>query len=248
MPKLLVFQHVAYEILGTLNPKLRDAGFRIRYVNFGRTPDARPRLEGYQGLVVLGGPMNTDQTDEHPHLDTETELIGDAIERGMPVLGICLGAQLIARALGASVGRNAEKEIGWYEVRPTSDAQRDPLLRHFRDSEQIFQWHGDTFEIPSGAVRLASSRSCANQAFRYEDNVYGLQFHLEVDERLVERWLRVPHHQAEIEALGGRIDPHLVREQTTLNIARSKRLADSVFTSFVELIGLPRRRHVLPSR
>ena len=248
MPKLLVFQHVAYEILGTLNPKLRDAGFRIRYVNFGRTPDARPSLDGYQGLVVLGGPMNTDQTEDHPHLETEIGLIGDAIERGMPVLGICLGAQLIARALGAHVGPNGEKEIGWYEVRPTTDAEQDPLMRHFRESEQIFQWHGDTFEIPRGAVHLAWSQSCANQAFRYEDNVYGLQFHLEVDERLIERWLHVPHHQAEIAALGGRVDPDRVREQTASNIARSKRLADSVFASFVEVIGKPRRRHVLPSR
>jgi GMP synthase (glutamine-hydrolysing) len=248
MPKLLVFQHVAYEILGTLNSQLKDAGFRIRYVNFGREPAAEPALDGYNGLVVLGGPMNTDQIDEHPHLATEVRVIGDAIERGMPILGICLGAQLIAKALGAGVCRNSEKEIGWYEVCPTEDGRRDPLIGKFGPAERIFQWHGDTFDIPEGGVRLAASQSCPNQAFRYGDNVYGLQFHLEVDERLIERWLLVPHHCAEIAELGGRIDPDVVRLETKANIERSKRLARDVFGSFIEVIGQPRRAHVLPSR
>jgi GMP synthase (glutamine-hydrolysing) len=242
MPKILVFQHVAFEILGTLDPLLKSYGFRIRYVNFGRHPDARPRLDGYDGLVVLGGPMSVDDTVAHPHLETEGELILEAIERRMPVLGICLGAQLIARTLGAWVGRNPEKEIGWYDVRPTPGARDDPLLRHFGDSERIFQWHGDAFELPEGAVHLAFSDSCANQAFRVREHVYGFQFHLEVDERLIERWLRTPVHRQELERLVGQIDPEKIRSDTRARITSAKQLSDRIFEEWVKLFGAPRRR------
>jgi GMP synthase (glutamine-hydrolysing) len=248
MPKILVFQHVAFEILGTLDPLLKSYGFRIRYVNFGRHPDARPRLEGYDGLVVLGGPMSVDDTAAHPHLETEAELLLEAIERRMPVLGICLGAQLIARTLGAWVGSNPEKEIGWYDVKPTEDAREDPLLRHFAGSERIFQWHSDAFELPEGAVHLASSAACANQAFRYREHVYGFQFHLEVDERLIERWLRTPVHREELERLAGQIDPETIRRETHARIASAKQLSDRIFSEWVKLFGAPRRRPVHPHR
>jgi GMP synthase (glutamine-hydrolysing) len=187
MPKILVFQHVPHEPLGTLNPLLRDHGFRIRYVNFGREVAARPDLGGYHGLIVLGGPMNVDQVERHPHLQTEVELIREAIQRDMPVLGICLGAQLTARALGGSVRANPLKEIGWSDVELTEAGQQDPVLGGFQGSERIFQWHGDTFTIPEGAVHLARSPQCANQAFRFGSRVYGLQFHLEVDPELIDR-------------------------------------------------------------
>ena len=248
MPKILVFQHVAFEILGTLDPLLKSYGFRIRYVNFGRHPDARPRLEGYDGLVVLGGPMSVDDAAAHPHLETEAELLLEAIERRMPVLGICLGAQLIARTLGAWVGRNPEKEIGWYDVKPTEGARDDPLLRHFGASERIFQWHGDAFEVPEGGVQLASSDACANQAFRYREHVYGFQFRREGDERLIERWLRTPVHREELERLEGRIDPETIRQDTRARIASAQRLSDRIFGEWVKLFGAPRRRPVHPHR
>jgi GMP synthase (glutamine-hydrolysing) len=247
MPKLLVFQHVAYELLGTLNPQLKDAGFRIRYVNFGREPDARPSLDGYQGIVVLGGPMNMDEADTNPHLPTEVALVREAIERDMPVLGICLGAQIIAAALGAEVGPTHEKEIGWYSVSPSQAGGDDPLLGCFDGTEQIFQWHGDTFEIPDGAAHLASSPGCVNQAFRYGDNVYGLQFHLEVDEPMIERWLNVDHHKAEIAALDGKIDPDVVRGETKRNIERSQALARRVFAGFIELFKIREKNTILSS-
>jgi GMP synthase (glutamine-hydrolysing) len=248
MRKLLVCQHVPFEILGTLDPLFRSRGFRVRYVNFGRHPDAQPSLEGYRGLIVLGGPMNVDEVDVHPHLATEIDLIRNALERGIPVLGICLGAQLLARALGASVRPNGEKEIGWYEVRPTPGGREDRLFRHFRTAEKVFQWHGDTFEIPAGAVPLAEGDACRNQAFRWGDNAYGLQFHLEVDEPMIERWLRVPIHRAEIESLAGRIDPNTIRAETPQYIGRLTELAQQTFGEFVSLFGLPAKRRALPSR
>lgn len=248
MRKLLVCQHVPYEILGTLDPLLREAGFRIRYVNFGRHPDAQPSLDGYRGLIILGGPMNVDEEERYPHLVTEMRLVQQALERGIPVLGICLGAQLVARALGAAVSPNHEKEIGWYDVAPTDSARTDPLLAHLEGCERIFQWHGDTFEIPSGAVHLASSSACANQAFRYGNNVYGFQFHLEVDEPLIARWLQVPAMRAEIEALQGRVDPEQIRSETPQRMARLKQLSDRIFGEFVQVFGLPQKRRLLPSR
>ncbi|MFQ5665545.1 MAG: gamma-glutamyl-gamma-aminobutyrate hydrolase family protein [Candidatus Binatia bacterium] len=248
MRKILVCQHVPFEILGTLDPLFKAAGMRIRYVNFGRHPDAQPSLDGYGGLVVLGGPMSVDQVDRHPHLITELALIRKAIDRNMPVLGICLGAQLIAKALGSAIHRNPEKEIGWYDVSPTASGREDPLLSHFRSCEKLFQWHGDTFATPEGAVHLASSPTCATQAFRYGRNVYGFQFHLEADERLIERWLRTPVFRREIESLHGRISTERIRHETREHIGRLKQLSDRTFGEFVKLCGVPNRRRLLSSR
>ena len=254
MPKLLVFQHVAHEILGTLDPLLRSYGFRNRYYNFGRQPDAQPSVDGYHGLIVLGGPMNVDQTDAHPHLEAEVRAIHQAIERDIPVLGICLGAQLIAKALGSSVRPNPQKEIGWYDVAVSDEGSRDPLFSHFSQSEKLFQWHGDTFAIPEGAVHLASSETCANQAFRYGDKVYGLQFHLEVDEPLVERWLGIPVHRQEIASLDGQVRLEQIRSDTARHSDRLRQLSDRCFTSFIELfrdegkLARLRRREKQPHR
>jgi len=247
MRRLLVFQHVPYEILGTLDPLLRDAGFRIRYANFGRQPNARPDVAKYHGLVVLGGPMNCDQVSRYPHLATEVELIGQALDEGKPILGICLGSQLIARALGARVYSNEVKEIGWYELNPAPAAAGDPLFRHLPPSQKIFQWHGDTFDIPTGAVHLASSPDCVNQAFRYGDNVYGLQFHLEVDEPLINRWLTTPVNVRELEGGGtGRIAA--IRADTERLVGPAVSLGDRVFGEFIRLFHTRRRRVALPSR
>ena len=248
MPRLLVCQHVPYEILGTLNPLLKSSGFRIRYVNFGRHPDAQPSLEGYHGLVVLGGPMSVNDTAEHPHLETEMRLIEQAMERDLPILGICLGAQLIARTLGSEVYASDEKEIGWYDVATTKNAASDPLVGHFEQREKIFQWHGDTFDLPRGALHLAVSSQCEQQAFRYGDNVYALQFHLEVDEPMIERWLNVPRHVQEIESLEGRIDPEAIRRETPAHIQRLKTLSDRTFGEFIKLFGFEKTRRRLASR
>jgi GMP synthase (glutamine-hydrolysing) len=246
MRRLLVFQHVSFEILGTLHPLLKARGFRIRYTNFGRHPEARPDVSRYNGLVVLGGPMNVDDCKRYHHLSVEVELIQQAIDQGLPVLGICLGAQLIAKALGAPVHANGGKEIGWADVSPTPEAKGDQLFLDFGEGEKIFQWHSDTFELPAGAVQLATSQTCLHQAFRYGTNVYGLQFHLEVDEPLIERWLAVPAHCAELAE--GRIDPENIRRETALYLRRARHLSDQVFGRFIDLFNLPPKRAALRSR
>lgn len=246
--KLLVLQHVAHEILGTLNPLLKRSGFRIRYVNFARHPDARPTLDGYDGLIVLGGPMSVNDAHRLPHLVTELRLIEDAMRRDLPVLGICLGAQLIANTLGAEVYPNHEKEIGWYDVTPTEVAGSDPLLLGLQQTEKIFQWHGETFDMPRSTSHLAFSTLCANQAFRYGAKVYGFQFHMEVDEPMIHRWLRVPENQREIAALRG--DQHIeqIYSETPEYMARLGRISERVFSAFIDLFGIERKFFRLPPR
>lgn len=248
MPRILVFQHVAHEILGTLDPLLRGSGFRIRYVNFGRSNYKIPDIGKYDGLIILGGPMNVDQTKDYPYLEPELVSIKKALELDKPILGICLGSQLLAKALGSKVGRNGSKEIGWYNVYKTEHAAEDHLLQGFREVEKIFQWHGDTFEIPDGAVRLAGSDACKNQAFRYGDNVYGFQFHLEVDKDMINRWLVTPGNKKELESLKGIIDPEVIRKETPDYIEDLMKLSDNTFSRFIELFGNIKKKEFLPSR
>jgi GMP synthase - Glutamine amidotransferase domain len=248
MNKVLVCQHVGYEILGTLNPLFKSEGFRLRYVNFGRFPQEQPRMKGYNGLVLLGGPMNVDQIEHHPHLQHEVDMIREAVDLGMPVLGICLGSQLIARALGAEVKPNPKKEIGWHEVRLTEAGTSDPVLRHFQASERIFHWHGDTFDIPAGATHLAESAGCRNQAFRFGEKIYGLQFHLEVDEPLIERWLQVPRYQEELKPLSAETNAEKILQETRAFVERSKQLSRQTFGEFLRLFGPKKRFRCLTSR
>ncbi len=232
MPRLLVLQHVAHEVLGTLDPVLRAARLRIRYINFQRDPTARPRVADYDGLVVLGGPMSAFEDETYPHLSTEVAVIRDALDCDLPILGICLGAQLLARALGGRVHRAPHKEIGWTEVHLTESGQNDPLLGHFGEREHLFQWHSDTFELPTGATHLASSATCPLQAFRSGSRAYGLQFHLEADEAMILRWIADPKHRAELEALAGPLDIETLRCETRQHLERTRTLSRDVFGAF----------------
>jgi GMP synthase (glutamine-hydrolysing) len=242
MKKLLVLQHVRHEGLGNLDPLFQNAGIQIDSVNFSCEPDARPSLDGYDGLVVLGGPMSAYDTDRHPHLVMETNLIERAAGNNLPVLGICLGSQLIASALGARVYPNGIKEIGWYDLSPTENAKDDPLFRHVVETEKVFQWHGDTFDLPQGGIHLASSSLCSNQAFRYGKTIYALQFHLEIDVTMIESWLTVFENRQEIADLKGAINPNVIRAETPRCIGRLQELSEQVFGEFVKLLAAGDKR------
>ncbi len=248
MAKILVCQHVAYEPLGTFDPLLKQYGLRIRYINFGRFPDHQPSLNGYRGLVLLGGPMCLDQMDQYPHLKHEIQMVEDAMKLNIPVLGICLGAQIISHALGAKVYSNEEKEIGWYDVELTEAGKTNPLFQNFGSQEKIFQWHGDTFDLPKGSTHLARSKSCDNQAFAYGDNVYAFQFHMEVDEAMISRWLKVPRHVEELQALNGKINPETILQETPQYIDRLKSLSECTFGQFMNLLGVEKKYFCPPSR
>ncbi len=248
MAKVLVFQHVAAEPLGTLDPMLRNRGHRIRYVNFHREPDAKPDVDRYQALIVLGGPQMPDEGDRHPHLREEMRCIERALAQDIPVLGICLGAQLLAYTLGGGVRPLKEWEIGWYHLEPTRQAAADPLFCALVEPHPVFQWHGYTFDLPDGAVHLARSEHCENQAFRYGAHSYGLQCHLELDERLIHRWLNYPQYRRDLEKRGRGQDAETIREQTHALIKQSVALSYEMFGQFLKPLGEPEARYVLPSR
>ncbi len=248
MARILVFQHVAAEPLGTLDAIIRARGHRIRFVNFTRHPDARPAIERYDGLIVLGGGMNVGDEARFPHLLTELAAIERALALGKPVLGICLGAQLLARVLGATVYPHSVSEIGWYPLEPTSETANDPVMCPLERSQAVFQWHSYTFERPRDAVLLATSAQCPMQAFRYGENAYGFQFHLEMDEALIRRWLSEPSYLADLEASGSPQQPSAIEAATSVHIEDLKTLADRVFNRLLDRIGPMRARKSLPSR
>jgi GMP synthase-like glutamine amidotransferase len=169
-------QHVPFEGLGSIEDWLKTAGHGIDRTRLYAS-EKLPELAEFDLLILMGGPMSVNDEKEHPWLIDEKRLVRAAVEAGKSVLGICLGAQLIASALGAPVYASRFKEIGWLPIRGVSSA--DTSLYEFPEALEVFHWHGETFELPPGAIRLAHSEACENQAFQLGRSVVGLQFHLE---------------------------------------------------------------------
>ncbi len=179
-PQILVLQHVAQEPPSGIADAIEAAGGRTQVVRVDAGAPVPASIEGQAGLVVMGGPMGVYEMDRYPHLRSELRLIEDALARGVPVLGICLGSQLLAAALGARVRPGPQKEIGWYPVLLEPPAAEDRLFAGTPASFQALHWHGDVFDLPAGAVPLARSRMTAVQAFRSGASAYGILFHPEV--------------------------------------------------------------------
>jgi len=234
MKSVLVLRHVPHETLGTLQEHLAEAGLPWHYVDLYQQVPAALDLDAAAGLIVLGGPMNVDEVQQYPFLKPECEWIRAAIERQLPTLGICLGAQLIAKALGARVFPNGIKEIGWYQLQLTPAAADDGLFSGSRSHETVFQWHGDTFDLPRGAIHLAESRLCRHQAFRYGASAYGLQFHIEMTPDMIEQWLDVAENRSELATLDY-IDPEAIRQQTAEHFPAMEVLGQRILPRFVAL-------------
>ncbi len=236
MPTLLVIEHVPHERLGAFEPAFAAAGASLRPLRVFE-PGARWSLEGVDGVVSMGGPMSAYQEKQHPWIVQELALLQQAVKAKLPVLGVCLGAQMLAQALGAQVHAAPVKEIGWYPLMREPGADGDPLMAAFGQTETVFQWHGDAFQTPKGAVRLASSPLCPEQGFRYGTNAYGLQFHLEVTEAMIRAWMMQPGNRKELAALAGQIDPMAIRRQSPQHLERLGELARHVAGAFVRLIA-----------
>lgn len=176
--RLHSFEHVPFENLVTIGEWAQQQGYFLSRTRF-YLDDSLPSQSEIDWLVVMGGPMNIYEEDRYPWLTREKAFIADTIARGKLVLGVCLGAQLIADVLGGPVSRNQFKEIGWLPVSLTDGAAHSSLFQNLPREFRAFHWHSDTFQIPPGAIATASTVGCTNQAFAYQDRVVGLQFHLE---------------------------------------------------------------------
>jgi GMP synthase (glutamine-hydrolysing) len=185
MSKILVIQHTACETLGTIADALQAHALAWQYVRVFEGMPVPGEIGDAGGLIVMGGPMGVYEQDRYPHLKDELRLIQSALAAARPVLGICLGSQLLAAALGARVFRGPRKEIGWYPVRLSAAALEDMLWSAMPPQFDALHWHGDVFELPAGAISLASSDLTAHQAFRYGPSAYGLLFHLEMTTQMI---------------------------------------------------------------
>jgi len=176
-----VLQHVAVEGPGRIAAALDRAGHQTRTVRLDRGDPVPVGPAGLDGLVVLGGPMGVRDVDDYPHLRAELDLLADCVDAGVPVLGICLGSQLLAAALGAAVAPSGSLELGWLPVQHLPGAAADPLLSPLPDPFPALHWHGDVLDLPAGATPLARSERTHLQAFRVGSTAYGLLFHLEAE-------------------------------------------------------------------
>lgn len=179
--KIHSLQHVPFEDVGSLLADIQAKGHSLTTTHWYRG-DATPDLDTFDALIVMGGPMGVYDEEQFPWLTAEKELIKTAIDAGKKVLGICLGAQLIACVLGAPVSRNAHREIGWFPLEINAESSDHPVANILAACEKVFHWHGDTFALPAQAQLLASSKACAHQAYTIGNQVYGFQFHLETTE------------------------------------------------------------------
>jgi GMP synthase-like glutamine amidotransferase len=200
--QVLVLQHIACEPPGVYEDVLDEHGATIHRVELDEG-DPLPDWREFDALVAMGGPMGALDDDEHPWLTDEKNLIADAVRSGLPFWGVCLGVQLLAASLGARVYPGPAPEVGVLPVLLTEEALADPVFAGTPRELLSLQWHGDTFDLPEGATRLAGSPAYSNQAFRVGADAYGVQFHLEVSPELAREWADVPAYAESLERVLG---------------------------------------------
>lgn len=194
---VLIVQHAPHEHPAIIRRALETQGIATRCIHPYRG-DQYPSVDQILGMVSMGGPMSANDESEHPWITQEIKLLRSCVEAGLPVLGVCLGGQMLARAMGSPVGRNAQAEVGWFPIRPTSAGREDPIFGGAGNEPLVYHWHEDTFELPAGAVLLADSQACPRQAYRLGERIYGFQFHPEADHQLVHEWMAIEGVEEEI--------------------------------------------------
>lgn len=221
---VLILKHAEIERPGLIEDFLMQQEIPYQTIDlYLNTP--LPTPDGFSHLIILGGPMNVYEEERYPFLKSEDLFIKETIQRGKSILGICLGAQLIAKALGARVFKAPVREIGWYDVSLTKVGAQDPLFSNLPEIFPVFQWHEDTFEMPKGGKWIATSNPVSHQAFRYGENAYGLQFHLEVTEEMIREWMEVYEDGYEKTE---------ILTQTERNIGSYKKRGMNFFAKFFE--------------
>ncbi|MCW3134675.1 MAG: type 1 glutamine amidotransferase [Methanophagales archaeon] len=226
--KVLIVQHVECEGPGYLEDFLHEK--RIEY-EIARMYEREQLPDDFDVLVVLGGPMNVYEEVRHPYLKGLNKTIKNFSTEGGYYLGFCLGGQLLAKTLGAKVRKNHTREIGIFKIHLTEEGVEDPLFKGFKHTFPALEWHGDTFEIPKEALKLAESELCSNQAFRFK-NAYGLQFHLETTPGMLKEWVNV--YEEELNEEG--IDAAIMLKEIEQKADIYRELSNQLFTNFLELV------------
>jgi GMP synthase (glutamine-hydrolysing) len=225
--RVLAFRHVPFEGLGRIEAALDSRGIYFEYCDLYLPGGVMPDAAAYDGLIFMGGPMSVN--DGLPYLIQEMRVAEWAAAKGTPMLGICLGSQLIAKALGARVFRNAEEEIGWFDIHLTETGQRDPVFTALAPSQCVFHWHSETFDLPSGAELLAYSHRTAHQGYRIGPSIYGLQFHLEITPAMIVDWSREARNWGQISESSAPLD-------AWLNQDRCQRAAQALFGEWCDML------------
>ena len=235
-PRVLVVETQALVPIGSLEPALRDGGIELMTWRPTHAPPPRT-LEGISGLIALGGAANPDEDEEYPWLSTERDLLDQALQRNLPTVGICLGAELLAQVIGARMVRLPEPEIGWRDLTLEPAAGGDPLCSQSAQHVPAFHWHSYGFDCPLGATVLSRTES-GTQVFRWNDLAWGFQFHLEANKAIVASWIRRYGDVLRTH----RIDGAQLRQQTELRDARYVRQAVRIGRRFSSLVKAYARR------
>ncbi len=238
---VLFIKHITIEGPGTIADFLEDSKIPYTVIDLSYG-DKVPKLEkDFQTIICLGGPMNVYEEEKYSFLKYEDILLKRVVDEKVPFLGICLGAQLIAKATGAKVTKNPEKEIGWYKIVLNDYGLKDGLFKGFPEVFTVYQWHGDTFGIPEGGRRLAFSELCQNQVLKYSRNAYGIQFHVEITKEMIIQWADA--YKAELESLKGIVsDKQKMLEDYDRLKKDYLKQAERFYVNFFEMAGLLKRR------
>lgn len=232
MTEVIVLQHAECEGLGAIQQVLDKKNIRAKYIRSFAGEPVPEKLGEASGLIVMGGPMGVYEQDKYPFLRNELNLIGRTVADEKPVLGVCLGSQLLAAALGAKVTAGPRKEIGWYPVQVSEEAKHDPLWITVPREFTAFHWHGDIFNLPDGAVRLASSALTETQAYRYGSNAYGFLFHLEVTPSLIDGM--VSNFEQELREASG--TPEGIAAGAEKHLASLQPIGEQIFTRWSDTV------------
>ncbi|MGH2659818.1 MAG: type 1 glutamine amidotransferase [Actinomycetota bacterium] len=235
MKPVLLVRNDQFETFGLAVSALEAAGADLRIVDATRQGEPFPDLGEVSAVVMFGGTANADEIDEHPFLLHDRELTREAVDRRVPYLGICLGAQILARAFDRPVVRAPQRELGFELLHPTAAASEDPLLSVFADGDRVFQWHQDTFELPAGAALLATGDEVPLQAYRVGDLAWGIQWHLEIDGPELEMWLDEADALMDLKAVWG-TSADEIRVEAKEHLAAHEDKGREVFQRFANVV------------